>query len=474
MHQYVRPPKHKNSQPRHTLFWVLAGALVVSGVFTLYLVFSSLVDFVTPLFQRESITDEVVVAEIVPEEEIEPVVEREFENLNAPLQDRDDPRPQSWDGKSRINILLLGLDDRTAETDDGPPRTDTMIVLTIDPESETARMLSLPRDLWVEIPGAGGDYYKINTAYMWGEADGWPGGGAGLALETVELFLDIDISHYVQVNFFTFIRIIDEVGGVKINVPERIMVDLRRGNVKHLDPGVQTLPGDIALAYVRVRNTPGGDFDRVQRQQQVLRGLLARVTDFNMIPTLIKRSPVIYKEVQDGINTNLTPGQLFKLFRLANSIPSENILSLAINQTHAAAGYSWNGMYILTPIQEQIDLLKSQLFSGDVSLAAAHPTATAVNTPAEELKQAVETPPASEGQVTSADEDDVIPELQPVIDPPMKRPRLGFIMARTNRVWPVTQPPILRTTISMLRTLKTPTRHIPIPPSLISAGNRIL
>jgi len=120
----------------------------------------------------------------------------------------------------------------------------------------------------------------------------------------------------------------------------------------------------------------------------------------------------------------LTPGQLFKLFRLASSIPSENIVSLAINQPHATAGFSWNGMYILTPIPEQIDMLKSQLFSKDPSLAAANPTATAVNTPTKELEQAVETP-ATEAQDASVDEV-AIPELQPVIDAPADDATIGI------------------------------------------------
>jgi polyisoprenyl-teichoic acid--peptidoglycan teichoic acid transferase len=425
MHQYARPPKRKkNQRPKHLLFWVLAGALVVSGLFTVYLLFSTLIDM-APFFHRENKPDEPEVAEVIPQEEIEPEVEQEFEDLNAPLQGKNGPRPQSWDGESRLNILVLGVDDRIEEPNDGPPRTDTMILLTIDPQSETAGMLSLPRDLWLEIPGQGGDHYKINQAYTLGEANNLPGGGAGLAMQTVEQFLDISIPYYAQVNFHTFVQLVNEVNGVKINVPEKIMVDLRYGNVKHLQPGVQTLPGDIALAYVRARNTPGGDFDRGQRQQQVLRGLLARVTDFDMIPTLIKRSPIIYQDMKDGVNTNLTPGQIFKLSQLVYSIRSENLTSLAINQTHATAGFSWNGMYILTPIPEQIAQLKYQLFSTVPSPVAAIPTATVINTPTDEPEQATAETIAQENQDTST-EVDATQDLQPVIDAPTEAATIGI------------------------------------------------
>ncbi|NIW46265.1 MAG: LytR family transcriptional regulator, partial [Gammaproteobacteria bacterium] len=89
--------------------------------------------------------------------------------INAPLQPENGPPPHSWDGTSRINVLLLGADSREWEANFGPPRTDTMILLTLDPQSQTGGMLSLPRDIWLEIPGYG--YGKINQAYFFGEAD---------------------------------------------------------------------------------------------------------------------------------------------------------------------------------------------------------------------------------------------------------------------------------------------------------------
>ena len=163
-----------------------------------------------------------------------------------------------------------------------------MILLTLDPLSRTAGILSIPRDMWVAIPGF--QHGKINTAYYLGDAYKLPGGGPGLAVDTVEQFLGVPVNYYAQIDFQAFVRFIDEIGGVKINVPETITVDLLGSGVatkKTLRPGVQVLPGEWALAYARARNTGGGDFDRAKRQQQVILGIRDRILSFDMLPLLI-------------------------------------------------------------------------------------------------------------------------------------------------------------------------------------------
>lgn len=132
--------------------------------------------------------------------------------------------PAAWDGSSRVNILIMGLDARDWEAGSGAPRTDSMIVLTFDPVTKTAGMLSVPRDLWVDIPGFG--YDKINNAYALGEGNRLPGGGPGLAVQTVEQFLGITINYYAQIDFSAFERFIDFIGGVKIDIPHKIRVDI--------------------------------------------------------------------------------------------------------------------------------------------------------------------------------------------------------------------------------------------------------
>ena len=122
---------------------------------------------------------------------------------------------ESWDGKNRITCLAMGLDYRDWVQNDGAPRSDSMMLLSYDPSTKYAAMLSIPRDLWVMIPDHG--YGRINTAYSLGEGEqlpgvnGKPGGGAGLAMRTVELFLGVDIQYYAVIDFYGFIDFIDTI-----------------------------------------------------------------------------------------------------------------------------------------------------------------------------------------------------------------------------------------------------------------------
>ena len=172
--------------------------------------------------------------------------------IDLNLVSSEGPEALAWDGKSRVNILLLGLDasDQRDLTEPGPRMSDTMILVTIDPLSQTLGALSIRRDLWVNVPGY--DYHKINKAHFIGEAFQLPGGGAGLAVKTVEEFLGVPIHFYAQIDFYAFEQFIDELGGIEIDVPEEIRVDpLGPGNTVILEPGKQTLDGPVSLAYAR-------------------------------------------------------------------------------------------------------------------------------------------------------------------------------------------------------------------------------
>ncbi len=294
-------------------------------------------------------------------------------DVNAPLQGENAPPPQPWDGVSRVTVLLLGVDHRDWNPDDGPPRTDTIILATIDPQSETAGVLSIPRDLWVEIPGFG--YSKINQAYFLGEANRLPEGGAGLALDTVEALLDISIPYYVVLDFNAFVSLIDEIGGVEVDIPETIELDpLGDHNTTTLKPGVQTLSGELALAYARARNTPGSDFDRIQRQQQIIFAVRDQVFRLDMIPTLIQRAPALYEKVAQGVKTNLSLQQVAQLAWLSIQIPEENIQRKSVRPEHVYSTISFQGWSILQPIYEEIYALRDAVFN---SQPAAVPTVVA-------------------------------------------------------------------------------------------------
>lgn len=273
------------------------------------------------------------------------------------------PTPPPWDGANRISMLVMGLDYRDWTAGEGPPRTDTMILLTIDPIHRTAGMLSIPRDLWVNIPGF--DYGRINTAYQLGEAYKLPGGGPALAAETVEGLLGVPVDYYAQIDFGAFVRFIDEIGGVEVEFTETIKLDpLGTGNTKKFKPGKYNLPGDLALAYVRLRKTEGGDFDRAQRQQQVIMAMRDQIKNHKLLPTLITKAPALYDELSSGIHTNMSLDQAIRLAWLASQIPVESIKRGAIGTGQITFAKSPDGTQdVLKPITEKIRALRDEVFS---------------------------------------------------------------------------------------------------------------
>lgn len=177
-----------------------------------------------------------------------------------------------------ISILLLGTDERADEV--GPPRTDTIILLNVNLETRSAGLISLPRDLWVPIPGYD-ITTKINSAYALGERRGYPGGGAQLVKDTVGSFLGRPVEYYVQVNFVGFERLVDLIGGVDLYVPRTILDEHYPTpdygyQTFYLEAGYQQLDGTTALKYVRTRNTDN-DYMRSERQQQVIQAVMDKV-----------------------------------------------------------------------------------------------------------------------------------------------------------------------------------------------------
>ena len=276
------------------------------------------------------------------------------------------PLPPPWDGASRVNVLVMGLDyrdvlDIQAGLQQGAPRTDTMIVLTIDPLTKTAGAISIPRDLWVNIPGFG--YHKINTAYTFGENNHLPGGGAGLAIQTVEAFLGVPINYYVWVEFSSFINAIDRVGGVDVCVPEKIDV-ARYDQEGHdiLEPGCQTLSGIVALGYARARNTANGDIDRSGRQMQVIMGLRDKITSPENWAKLAAAAPGLYQDVSKGIHANMDLTDALKLAALAREIPKDSITLKVIDYTMMAPTKAPDGTDILRPFPDKIRVLRDDVF----------------------------------------------------------------------------------------------------------------
>jgi LCP family protein required for cell wall assembly len=270
--------------------------------------------------------------------------------------------PDPWDGKSRVTVLLMGLDYRDWQSGD-TPHSDTMILLSIDPVTKTASMLSVPRDLWVSIPGF--DYGRINEAYFNGAAFNLPGGGPELARRTVEQFIGVPVQYYAVIEFNAFIKFIDELGGVQIRPDQPVTIEKFGGGQRQvLEAGKSyTLDGELALAYARERHTQGGDIDRARRQQEVILSIRNRILKFQNLPELIAKAPALYQDLSSGIYTNLNIQEAIQLGMLALQLDTSQIKKGIIDYEMVIPTKSPEGEAILKPIPDKIRVLRDELFA---------------------------------------------------------------------------------------------------------------
>ncbi len=374
------------SKTTRGLIWALVIAFLIAAVITAYFTFIAMRDFVSS-WELTSLPGIALSPEKPTSTPDESGIIRDVE---TPLQAPSGPQPEAWDGASRVSVLVMGLDYRDWAAGEGAPRTDTMILLTIDPLARTAGILSIPRDLWVNIPG-GFNYSRINTAYSLGEAYKYPdGGGPGLAMATVEELLGVPIDFYAQIDFGAFVRFIDEIEGIKIDIKEKMKVDpLGDDNVKTLRPGIQTLDGELALAYARTRKTEGGDFDRARRQQEVILAIRDRILSADILPTLITKAPVLYQELSAGLNTNLTLEQAIKLAWLGQQVPEESIKRGVIGPPdQVLLVKSPEGDDVLKPIADKIRDMRDTIFfeQGPASPVLDMPPADVIQTEGAKLR----------------------------------------------------------------------------------------
>jgi polyisoprenyl-teichoic acid--peptidoglycan teichoic acid transferase len=288
----------------------------------------------------------------------------------------------NWNGVERVTVLLLGIDERHQET--GPFRTDTMLVLTANPVAKTAGLLSIPRDLWVQIPTMDTEG-KINTAHFLGDAYDYPGGGPALAMETVRQELGIPVDYYLRFNFDSFEKVIDAIGGVDICVAETIddplypAFDNYGYDPLHIDQGCQNMAGALALKYARTRHS-GTDFDRAKRQQQVILAVRDKVTKQNLLPQLVAQAPALLDDLQKSVQTNLSLDQMIQLAKLATQIDPKNIKQATIDENMVVAYNTPTNppQNVLVPIRDKMRALRDQLFNGaPASSIGAGPTPAA-------------------------------------------------------------------------------------------------
>jgi LCP family protein required for cell wall assembly len=342
---------YQDSSPRPRLpgwFWgALAFAFSATLVIASYLVYARVREFFAGQ-QMVTLADSSVPFLATPEPNVTPL-----------------PELPRWNGYERVNVLLLGIDQR--ESEEGPWRTDTMLLLTLDPVTMSAGMLSIPRDLWVTIPGYD-EHNRINTAHYYGDAYLYPGGGPALARDTVAWNLGVPIDFTVRVNFTAFEKLIDEIGGIDIFVEETIDDPLYPDEGHGYDPffieaGQQHMDGEIALKYARTRATFGGDFDRGRRQQEVLVAVRNQVVNLDQLPTLISKAPVLMETLGDAVYTDLNLDQAIQLARLASEIDPDQIVTAVIDHNYTSAWETPDGAQVLIANREAMRTLRDLLFA---------------------------------------------------------------------------------------------------------------
>jgi LCP family protein required for cell wall assembly len=269
---------------------------------------------------------------------------REQPNSFSYQIDADEPPPK-WDGKERVNILLLGTDTRSLRPDE-TPRSDMMLVASLDPQTKSAAMFSILRDTYVKIPG----YFqsRVNTALALG--------GPELAMQTVGDLLGLPIQYYVTTDFEGFIALVDALGGVTLDVEKSMKyTDSADKNLYDIDlkKGLQQLDGKQALQYVRFRYDAMSDFTRTERQRKFLNALMAELKS----GATIVRLPSILRAIEPYLKTNLSLLDMTKLAALAYDFNLSDIPGMQVPPTELIVGRKVNGASVLTVEQAQLQPL---------------------------------------------------------------------------------------------------------------------
>jgi len=267
-------------------------------------------------------------------------------------------------GQDTVNFLLIGSDRRFAT---GSTRTDTMVIAILRPNEGQVSLISIPRDLWVSIPGY--ENNRINTAYQLGISTGYPGGGPGLLKDTIQYNLGIRIDHTAMVDFNGFSTIVNTLGGVDVPVScsytDWKLIDPSYNPeieanwyLYTVNPGVIHMDGDLALWYARSRQK-SSDFDRGRRQQEVLRALFTQALQAGTLA----RIPELYNNLKDSVETDLGLGDLLQLSLYTPKMTNADIRSYYIRPPIVNSWITSGGAYVLSPNQDLLQQMLTEALS---------------------------------------------------------------------------------------------------------------
>jgi LCP family protein required for cell wall assembly len=298
-----------------------------------------------------------------------------------------EPPPAPVTNGERINVLLLGIDRRGGKS--WAFRTDTIIIVTVDPNNKTVGMLSIPRDLQLEIPGYGED--RINTANGKGSSSDYPGGGPALLKRTIEKNFGVAIDYYIMVDFVGFEKVVDTLGGVDVNVPralrDTMYPDPKPGDpyaykTIQFQPGWQHMDGKRALEYARSRMSTS-DFDRAKRQQLILLAIREKALGLNLIPKV----PALIATMGSMFKTDMTAEEMIEMARLAPQVDMENLKQVVLQKPLVYGFRREDGAAVQLPKWDLINPVIADLFTAPVVVlptpTPAPPTPTPTLAPVE-------------------------------------------------------------------------------------------
>ncbi|MFA6215808.1 MAG: LCP family protein, partial [Patescibacteria group bacterium] len=290
--------------------------------------------------------------------------------------------------EDRINVLLLGIG---GENHDGPYLTDTSILASFKPSTKQVSLVSIPRDLLVPIPGYG--WQKINHADAYGEVKN-PGRGGEKTAEIVSQVFGVPIHYYVRIDFAGFKQIVDDLGGITVDV-ENLLDDpnypikgketattTERYEHLYIKPGVKNMDGELALKFVRSREgrgIEGSDFARSKRQQKVLMAIKEKALSFGVLANPYKVGKLM-DTLSQHLATNMQVWEIIKFFNLGRDITEQNITRRVLDDSPNGSLYAAmteGGAFVLRPKAgdfSELKLIAQEVFSTGTTTAEIKPT----------------------------------------------------------------------------------------------------